>query len=84
MSDMAIKHQPLCYLFLNCGVHHVGLRALPGLEEVVRFPRPAGDGDQSSTGDPDASFRAQRGTDLKISFIDTYLCICLVVMRFSC
>lgn len=48
-------------LFLNRWVHHAGVCALSGLEAVVRFPRPAGHGDQSSTRDPDASFRALWG-----------------------
>lgn len=52
-------------LFLNRWVHHVGVCALSGLEAVVRFPRPAGYGDQSSTRNPDASFRTLWGKNFE-------------------
>lgn len=52
-------------LYSLTAVCHVGLCAVPGLKEVIWFPRPAGDGDQSATGDPDASLRTQQGTGLE-------------------
>lgn len=49
------------FFFLNGRVRHVGVRLLPRSEEIVRFPRSAADGDQSSTWDADASVRAEQG-----------------------
>lgn len=42
---------------------HARLRALPGPEEVLRLSGPAGDGDQSSTRDPDAGLGTQQGKE---------------------
>lgn len=50
-----------CTVFFNGCVHHVGVCPLPRSEEIIRFPRSAADGDQSSTWDTDASVRTKQG-----------------------
>lgn len=74
-----------CTVFLNRCVHHIGLCALPGLKEVIWFPRPADNGDQSSTRDPDASFRTQQGTGLKVTqLFETFLCRGCEIFHVTC
>lgn len=64
-------------VFLNGCVHHVGLCPLPRFEEIVRFPRSAAHGDQSSTWDTDASVRTKQGAGAKALQLDEALAFTL-------